>query len=88
MEQDSGVWVGCEDRAAHFRTILEGQGAAMALPIWALYMTQVYEDKTVGISTGPFERPAGELKVELDCNKYDKLHGNKPDSFDDNEYDF
>ncbi|MCF8463926.1 MAG: penicillin-binding protein [Flavobacteriales bacterium] len=84
----TGVWVGCEDRAAHFRTILEGQGAAMALPIWALYMTQVYEDKTVGISTGPFERPQGELKVELDCNKYDKLHGNKPDTFGDTEYDF
>ncbi len=84
----TGVWVGCEDRAAHFRTILEGQGAAMALPIWALYMTQVYEDKSVGISTGPFERPEGALKVELDCNKYDKLHGNKPDTFGDDEYDF
>jgi penicillin-binding protein 1A len=71
----TSVWVGCEDRAAHFRTIVEGQGASMALPIWALYMKQVYEDKSVEISTGPFERPEGELSVELDCNKYDKLQG-------------
>ncbi|CAN0373388.1 unnamed protein product, partial [Ectocarpus sp. 4 AP-2014] len=32
----SGVWVGAEDRAAHFNTINYGQGASMALPIWAL----------------------------------------------------
>jgi penicillin-binding protein 1A len=34
----TGVWVGCEDRAAHFKTITYGQGASMALPIWGLYM--------------------------------------------------
>ncbi|MFM1874373.1 MAG: hypothetical protein RL266_110 [Bacteroidota bacterium] len=75
----TGVWVGCEDRAAHFRTILEGQGAAMALPIWALYMKQVYEDKQLNISTGPFERPEGEIKVELDCDKYEKQKDNNPE---------
>ena len=69
----TGVWVGCEDRAAHFRTIVEGQGASMALPIWALYMKQVYEDKDIEISTGAFEKPEGELSVELDCDKYNKL---------------
>ncbi|MCF8275449.1 MAG: hypothetical protein K9J17_01845 [Flavobacteriales bacterium] len=73
----TGVWVGCEDRAAHFRTILEGQGASMALPIWALYMKQVYDDKKIGISTGPFDRPEGELRVELDCKKYDKQNSNQ-----------
>ena len=72
----TGVWVGCEDRAAHFRTIVEGQGASMALPIFGLYMQQVYADKSVGISTGPFERPEGELTVELDCRKYDRLNSN------------
>ena len=74
----TGVWVGCEDRAAHFRTIVEGQGASMALPIWALYMKQVYEDKKLNISTGPFEKPEGEIKVELDCDKYDKQKNNNP----------
>ena len=37
----TGVWVGGEDRAIHFDRISEGQGANMALPIWALYMKEV-----------------------------------------------
>ena len=40
----TGVWSGCEDRAAHFRTIQYGQGANMALPIFAEFMKRVYED--------------------------------------------
>ncbi len=46
----TGVWVGWEDRAAHFRSTGEGQGAKMALPIWAIYMKKVWADKTLGIS--------------------------------------
>jgi penicillin-binding protein 1A len=69
----TGVWVGCEDRAAHFRTIVEGQGASMALPIWALYMKQVYADNSIEISKGPFEEPENGVDVELDCEKYNKL---------------
>ncbi len=34
----TGVWVGCEDRSAHFRSGGLGQGANMALPIWGYYM--------------------------------------------------
>ena len=83
----TGVWVGCEDRAAHFRTILEGQGAAMALPIWALYMQRVYNDDRVNISKGPFDRPEGKLNVELDCDKYDKLTSNKQGSFSDPDFE-
>ncbi|WP_071146645.1 transglycosylase domain-containing protein [Bacteroides ihuae] len=44
----SGCWVGGEDRDIHFDTMLNGQGAAMALPIWALYMNKVYADKSLG----------------------------------------
>ena len=34
----SGVWVGGEERDIHFDTMVDGQGAAMALPILgALY---------------------------------------------------
>ena len=46
----SGVWVGGEDRAVHFDYLREGQGASMALPIWALYMKKVYADKSLGYS--------------------------------------
>ncbi|QDP85283.1 peptidoglycan glycosyltransferase [Chryseobacterium sp. SNU WT5] len=46
----TGVWVGWEDRATHFRGTGEGQGAKMALPIWAIYMKKVWADKTLGVS--------------------------------------
>uniref|UniRef100_UPI00288AD949 penicillin-binding transpeptidase domain-containing protein n=1 Tax=Hoylesella enoeca TaxID=76123 RepID=UPI00288AD949 len=41
----SGCWVGGEDRDIHFDSMRMGQGATMALPIWAYYMTQVYADR-------------------------------------------
>lgn len=44
----SGGWVGGEDRDIHFDNMTYGQGAAMALPIWAYYMKKVYNDKTLG----------------------------------------
>lgn len=37
----SGVWVGGEERDIHFDTMVDGQGAAMALPIWGLYMQKI-----------------------------------------------
>ena len=39
-----GVWVGCEDRSAHFRTTALGQGARTALPVFGLFMQKVYND--------------------------------------------
>lgn len=47
----SGAWVGGEDRSIHFDNIAEGQGASMALPIWALYMQKVLGDPELGYST-------------------------------------
>jgi len=67
----TGVWVGAEDRAAHFADIARGQGATMALPIWALYMKKCYADKELQISDGPFDEPEN-LNIELDCEKFKK----------------
>ena len=63
----TGVWVGCEDRAAHFRSITLGQGANMALPIWALFMQRVYSDISLHCSKRDFDRPKKPLSVDLDC---------------------
>ncbi|WP_299883813.1 transglycosylase domain-containing protein [uncultured Lacinutrix sp.] len=65
----TGVWVGAEDRAAHFSSISYGQGASMALPIWGMYMKSCYEDKTLNVSKGNFEKPKN-LSIEVDCEKY------------------
>lgn len=64
----SGAWVGAEDRAIHFEGIRLGQGANMALPIWALYMQKVYGDTSLGISKDDFECPRG-FQMNLDCDK-------------------
>jgi penicillin-binding protein 1A len=65
----TGVWVGCEDRSAHFRTIELGQGAHMALPIWALYMKKVYGDSKLGVSRRDFDPPSKPLKVNFNCDE-------------------
>ena len=44
----SGAWVGGEDRDIHFDTTNMGQGATMALPIWALFMKKVLADPSLG----------------------------------------
>lgn len=55
----SGVWVGGEDRAVHFDYTADGQGANMALPIFALYMKKVYADTDLGYSeTEQFDIPS------------------------------
>jgi penicillin-binding protein 1A len=63
----TGVWVGGEDRATHFETIAYGQGATMALPIWASYMQACYADSTLVVSQEPFEAPAF-VSIPLDCD--------------------
>ena len=62
----TGVWVGNEDRSAHFKSITYGQGAVMALPIWGLFMKKCYEDKTLTVSKEAFERPKN-LSIKVDC---------------------
>jgi len=46
----SGMWVGGDDRDIHFDSMAMGQGATMALPIFALYMQKLYRDKQLGYS--------------------------------------
>jgi penicillin-binding protein 1A len=80
----TGVWVGCEDRAAHFRSTALGQGANTALPIWGLYMKKVYADKKLKVSRGDFERPA-KLTVETNCAEYNQQNNqlNQGENFDE-----
>ena len=56
----SGCWVGGEDRDIHFDSTRMGQGANMALPIWAYYMKKVFADTSLGYSTEEkFDIPYG-----------------------------
>jgi len=62
----SGVWTGAEDRSVHFRSTSLGQGANMALPIWALFMQKVYNDKSLRVSQGDFDG-IEKYKNHFDC---------------------
>lgn len=83
----SGVWVGAQERSAHFKTINYGQGASMALPIWALYMKKCYADKELNVSKADFIRPPN-LKIRVDCNLPSAVNdtikkGQEPDELED-----
>ena len=43
----SGAWVGGEDRDIHFDSMAMGQGATMALPIYAYYIKKVYANSAL-----------------------------------------
>ena len=64
----TGVWVGGEDRSVHFKQIAFGQGATMALPIWANYMRSLYENPDFGISKDDF-LPPEEMSIPVECEK-------------------
>jgi len=72
----AGAWVGGEDRSVHFDNTSEGQGASMALPIWAFFFQRVYADKSIKISQGAFERPKRKMSMDLDCSNYDDNESN------------
>ncbi|WP_115460828.1 penicillin-binding protein 1A [Winogradskyella aurantiaca] len=85
----TGVWVGAEDRSVHFKSITYGQGASMALPIWALYMKACYEDEELNISKEAFEAPL-ELSIKVDCDLVDEelLEDEKPKEEQEDDIDF
>ncbi|PQJ75275.1 penicillin-binding protein 1A [Polaribacter gangjinensis] len=63
----TGVWTGGEDRATHFRGIIKGQGATMALPTWAIFMRKCYADKSLNISKDDFEKPEN-VTININCS--------------------
>lgn len=66
----TGVWTGCEDRAFHFTSTRDGEGANSALPIYAGFMKRVYANPNLKISKADFEPPAGGVSIVYDCNQY------------------
>lgn len=71
----TGVWVGGQERSVHFKSVTYGQGATMALPIWALFMKACYEDPTLNVSKGHFRKPS-RLSISLDCSRNSEFSSN------------
>lgn len=83
----SGVWVGAEVRSIHFRGIRLGQGANMALPIYANFIQKVYADSiNLNITTRDFDKPMRKFSFELDCDKVKKDNANLEADNDDSEF--
>ncbi|PRX48157.1 penicillin-binding protein 1A [Salegentibacter salegens] len=82
----TGVWVGAEDRAVHFPNLTYGQGATMALPIWGMYMKDLYADEELDISQDAFPKPDN-LSIEINCDNYNQESDSENNSVPD-ELDF
>lgn len=66
----AGAWVGAESPRVHFRSTISGQGAAVALPIWGLFMQQCKDDKTLSpYVSGHFNLGYGQRPMP-DCENY------------------
>ncbi|MDR1006780.1 MAG: penicillin-binding protein [Bacteroidales bacterium] len=65
----TAVWVGGELRSIHFRSMAMGQGAAMALPVYGLFMQKCEKDKKLKFYQGDFPRPK-DMDITMDCSNY------------------
>jgi len=85
----TGVWVGGEDRSAHFSSTAYGQGATMALPIWAIYMRKCYQDETLDVSKNNFPSPSEEeLTIITNCAEFRNGSSNGEGEVPSDEFDF
>ncbi|MCX7954560.1 MAG: transglycosylase domain-containing protein [Bacteroidales bacterium] len=75
----TGIWVGGEERSIHFRSLELGQGANMALPIWAYFMKKVFSDNSLNKKYSPHNTfiPPSSYKPDPAC--YKTLPYEKPD---------
>jgi len=75
----AGSWSGCDDRYIRFRSMQYGQGATMALPVWAYFFQRVANDSTNFSSefnaTSTFVTPEGVSSLLYDCAKYNQQGG-------------
>ncbi|MDA0194756.1 MAG: transglycosylase domain-containing protein [Bacteroidetes bacterium] len=76
----AGAWVGGDERSIHFKNWVMGQGGRTAMPIWQNFMLNVYKDPILDYEKGPFPKPLNRLSVEIDCDVYNNLQTNGPDS--------
>lgn len=77
-----GCWVGGDDRIIRFKSMFYGQGANMALPVWAYFIQSCYADKSLNISADAhFPLPEGEMTIETDCSKYNEETGQQGTDF-------
>ncbi|MNX81637.1 Penicillin-binding protein 1A [compost metagenome] len=63
----TGIWVGCDERTAHFKNGETGEGSRTALPIFGKFMEKVYKDPSTGYTMGPFPKAKVKITREINC---------------------
>lgn len=63
----AGVWVGCDEQSIHFKSSATGEGSKTALPIYGLFMEELYKHPELGVTLGKFPEPTVEIKKEYKC---------------------
>lgn len=78
-----GTWVGGEDRWIRFLSLSDGQGARMARPIFANFISRLEKDPKSGYDfNARFVRPEGDLGIETNCAAYENSIGPPGDEED------
>lgn len=68
----TGVWVGGDDPGIRYPNSSLGQGARMAMPVWYFYMDDIYDDKKLSYTKGPFTKPGG-IDFNFNCNEINRI---------------
>lgn len=63
----AGVWVGCDEQSVHFKNSATGEGSKTALPIYALFMEELYKHPELGVTYGAFPEAKVEITKNYDC---------------------
>lgn len=63
----AGVWVGCDEQSIHFKSSATGEGSKTALPIYALFMEELYKHPELGVTFGKFPESKVEIKKKYNC---------------------
>ncbi len=79
----AGVWVGCDEQSIHFKNSATGEGSKTALPIYALFMEELYKHPELGVTFGKFPEPTIAIKKSYKCPSPRILV--QPDTTDDSE---
>ncbi len=63
----AGVWVGCDEQSIRFKSSQTGEGSKTALPIYAAFMEELYQQPELGVTKGKFPDPKVEIKKKYNC---------------------
>lgn len=63
----AGIWVGCDEQSIHFKNSASGEGSKTALPIYAMFMEELYKHPELGVTFGKFPEPTVAINKEYKC---------------------